>query len=105
MSEVQNVNKIEVIQRFNSLSALRIKYKEKRDVFREESISPKDPIDLFGKWLNEATSTEEILEPNAMCLATVNKLAYCVPSFCHAIINNSIQGRIPVESIRFAQEL
>lgn len=55
------------------LSALRIKYKEKREVFLEDSIEKKDPVDLFGKWLDDAAKTEEILEPNAMCLATVNK--------------------------------
>jgi len=55
------------------IASLRVKYREKRDVFREEAIIKKEPIDLFGKWLEEATKTEEILEPNAMCLATVNK--------------------------------
>jgi len=55
------------------IASLRIKYREKRDVFREETIVRKEPIDLFGKWLDEAAKTEEILEPNAMCLATVNK--------------------------------
>lgn len=55
------------------IASLRVKYREKRDVFREETIVKKEPIDLFGKWLDEATKTEEILEPNAMCLATVNK--------------------------------
>lgn len=55
-------------------TALRIKYKEKKEVFREESIDKKDPIDLFKKWFDEAIKCEEILEPNAMCLATVNKL-------------------------------
>lgn len=52
--------------------ALRIKYKEKRDVFREDSIEVKEPINLFGKWFDEACKTEEIIEPNAMCLATVS---------------------------------
>lgn len=57
----------------NVFSALRIKYKEKKDIFREDSIEKKEPLDLFGKWLSDASSTEEILEPNAMALATVNK--------------------------------
>jgi pyridoxamine 5'-phosphate oxidase len=65
----------------NILSALRIKYKEKKDVFREDSIEKKDPIDLFGKWLDEATKTEEILEPNAMALATVNKWDWLIGFF------------------------
>jgi pyridoxamine 5'-phosphate oxidase len=33
----------------------------------------KNPIDFFGKWFDEALKTEEIIEPNAMCLATVSK--------------------------------
>jgi pyridoxamine 5'-phosphate oxidase len=53
--------------------ALRIKYLEKKEVFREDSIQKKDPICLFKKWLDEAISCEELLEPNAMCLATASK--------------------------------
>ncbi|XP_058451907.1 pyridoxine/pyridoxamine 5'-phosphate oxidase-like [Malaya genurostris] len=60
------------------LSALRIKYKEKKDIFQESSIDVKDPFHLFRKWLDEACNTPEIIEPNAMCLATASKDA--VPS-------------------------
>jgi pyridoxamine 5'-phosphate oxidase len=53
--------------------ALRIKYKEKKDVFTEESIVVKEPFNLFKKWIDEAISTPEIIEPNAMCLSTATK--------------------------------
>ena len=55
------------------LAALRIKYKEKRDVFHESSIEKKDPFHLFKQWFTEACETPEIIEPNAMCLATSTK--------------------------------
>ncbi|CAG9804885.1 unnamed protein product [Chironomus riparius] len=55
------------------VAALRIKYLEKKEVFREDSIEKKDPIFLFKKWLDEAITNEELLEPNGMCLATVSK--------------------------------
>lgn len=55
------------------ITALRIKYLEKKEVFREDSIEKKDPICLFKKWLDEAISTTELLEPNGMCLSTVSK--------------------------------
>ncbi|XP_054742562.1 pyridoxine/pyridoxamine 5'-phosphate oxidase isoform X1 [Anastrepha obliqua] len=56
-----------------NLSALREKYREKKEVFLEENIKVKEPIKLFREWLEEALHTEELLEPNAACLATVNK--------------------------------
>ncbi|XP_023292031.2 pyridoxine/pyridoxamine 5'-phosphate oxidase isoform X1 [Lucilia cuprina] len=55
-----------------NLSALRMKYREKKDAFLEENIKVKEPITQFRVWLEEAVNTEEILEPNAACLATVN---------------------------------
>lgn len=60
------------------IAALRIKYKEKKDIFHESSIDVKEPISLFRKWFNEAVNTPEIIEPNAMCLATATKDA--IPS-------------------------
>lgn len=42
-------------------------------MFKEDSIKKKDPIDFFKVWFDEALSTEEVHEANAMCLATVNK--------------------------------
>ncbi|XP_053690569.1 pyridoxine/pyridoxamine 5'-phosphate oxidase-like [Sabethes cyaneus] len=55
------------------ISALRIKYKQKKDIFHESSIEVKDPLHLFRKWFDEACNTPEIIEPNAMCLATATK--------------------------------
>uniref|UniRef100_D3TMT2 pyridoxal 5'-phosphate synthase n=1 Tax=Glossina morsitans morsitans TaxID=37546 RepID=D3TMT2_GLOMM len=57
----------------DTLSALRIKYKEKKEVLLEENIKVKEPITLFKEWMELALKTEEILEPNAACLATVSK--------------------------------
>jgi len=33
----------------------------------------KNPFHIFKTWLDEAVNTPEILEPNAMCLATAAK--------------------------------
>ncbi|EAT46086.1 AAEL002703-PB [Aedes aegypti] len=60
------------------IAALRIKYKEKKDIFHESSIQVKEPFSLFRKWFDEACNTSEIIEPNAMCLATATKDA--IPS-------------------------
>lgn len=56
-----------------NISALRMKYKEKKDAFLECNIQHKEPFSLFKEWLDVALTTEEILEPNAASLATVNK--------------------------------
>ncbi|XP_055908587.1 pyridoxine/pyridoxamine 5'-phosphate oxidase-like [Eupeodes corollae] len=57
----------------STISSLRMKYMEKKQVFLEENIKVKEPIHLFNEWLEIALKTDEILEPNAACLATVNK--------------------------------
>ncbi|XP_013118351.2 pyridoxine/pyridoxamine 5'-phosphate oxidase [Stomoxys calcitrans] len=54
------------------LSALRMKYMEKKEAFLEENIRVKEPINLFNEWMSQAMQTEGILEPNAASLATVN---------------------------------
>ncbi|XP_055375290.1 pyridoxine/pyridoxamine 5'-phosphate oxidase-like [Condylostylus longicornis] len=56
-----------------NISSLRLKYMEKKEVLLESSIKVKEPITIFKEWLNLALQTEEILEPNAACLATVDK--------------------------------
>uniref|UniRef100_A0A2M4APJ2 pyridoxal 5'-phosphate synthase n=1 Tax=Anopheles triannulatus TaxID=58253 RepID=A0A2M4APJ2_9DIPT len=63
---------------FVDLASLRIKYKSEKEIFLESSIERKEPFGLFRKWLQEACDTPEIIEPNAMCLATATKEA--VPS-------------------------
>ncbi|KAL1377765.1 hypothetical protein pipiens_016033 [Culex pipiens pipiens] len=60
----------------SSWSTLRIKYKEPKDIFHESSIEVKEPFHLFRKWFDEACSTPEIIEPNAMCLATATRDAF-----------------------------
>ncbi|XP_070138245.1 pyridoxine/pyridoxamine 5'-phosphate oxidase-like [Drosophila bipectinata] len=54
------------------LSALRLKYCERKDAFLEENIKVKNPFCLFRDWLELALKTPEILEPNAAALATVS---------------------------------
>lgn len=56
-----------------NISALRMKYHEKTNVLLEENIKIKDPIYIFREWLHQALNSNEILEPNAASLATVNK--------------------------------
>lgn len=53
--------------------ALRLKYKSPKEVFTEASITKKEPFGLFNQWFQDALNTPEILEPNAICLATVDK--------------------------------
>lgn len=54
-------------------SALRLKYKGKSEVFLEKDILRKEPFSLFQKWLQEACGNQDIIEPNALCLATATK--------------------------------
>ncbi|XP_020813861.1 pyridoxine-5'-phosphate oxidase isoform X2 [Drosophila serrata] len=54
------------------LSALRLKYHDRKDAFLEENISVKNPICVFRDWLDLALKTPEILEANAAALATVS---------------------------------
>ncbi|ETN61135.1 pyridoxamine 5'-phosphate oxidase [Anopheles darlingi] len=63
---------------FVDLASLRIKYKSEKEIFLESSLERKEPFGVFRKWLQEACDTPEIIEPNAMCLATATKDA--VPS-------------------------
>ncbi|XP_053671332.1 pyridoxine/pyridoxamine 5'-phosphate oxidase-like [Anopheles nili] len=63
---------------FVDLASLRIKYKSEKEIFLESSIERKEPISLFRSWMQDACETPEIIEPNAMCLATATKDA--VPS-------------------------
>lgn len=56
-----------------NIAALRLKYKERKELFLEENIPVKEPITIFRDWMEVALKTEEILEPNAACLATINR--------------------------------
>ncbi|KAG4078408.1 hypothetical protein HA402_013119 [Bradysia odoriphaga] len=71
------------IRRMSSdLASLRLKYKEKKDVFLEKDIELKEPFHLFRKWLDDACKTPEILEPNAVCLSTATKEGVPVVTIC-----------------------
>ncbi|KAH8281105.1 hypothetical protein KR054_011099 [Drosophila jambulina] len=54
------------------MSALRLKYHDRKDAFLEDNISVKNPFCVFRDWLDLALKTPEILEPNAAALATVS---------------------------------
>ncbi|KAG6440680.1 hypothetical protein O3G_MSEX001363 [Manduca sexta] len=54
------------------IGGMRIKYKDKNETFLEKHLVSKEPFGQFKSWFEEACSRKEILEPNAMCLATVS---------------------------------
>ncbi|CAH2048525.1 unnamed protein product, partial [Iphiclides podalirius] len=58
------------------IGGMRIRYKDKDDTFLEKHLVSKEPFGQFKAWFDEACSRKEILEPNAMCLATVSKEGY-----------------------------
>ncbi|KPI97688.1 Pyridoxine-5'-phosphate oxidase [Papilio xuthus] len=58
------------------IGGMRIKYKDKDDTFLEKHLVAKEPFGQFKAWFDEACGRKEILEPNAMCLATVSKDGY-----------------------------
>ncbi|KOB75659.1 Pyridoxamine 5'-phosphate oxidase [Operophtera brumata] len=55
---------------------MRIRYKDKDETFLEKHLVSKEPFGQFKIWFEEACNRKEILEPNAMCLATVSKDGY-----------------------------
>lgn len=54
-------------------TGMRIKYKDKNETFLEKHLVSKEPFGQFKAWFEEACTKKEILEPNAMCLATATK--------------------------------
>lgn len=52
---------------------MRIKYKDKSETFTEDSLVSKEPIAQFKAWFDEACNTPQILEPNAVFLATATR--------------------------------
>lgn len=80
---------------------MRIKYKDKDDTFLEKHLVSKEPFGQFKAWFEEACSRKEILEPNAMCLATVSRyviLCYTLLIIClnHTNINVYLQKWISI---------
>ncbi|XP_008312662.1 pyridoxine-5'-phosphate oxidase [Cynoglossus semilaevis] len=55
------------------LSNMRKKYKGDEECFKESQLVSLDPIEQFGNWFEKATKCPEILEANAMCIATATK--------------------------------
>lgn len=58
------------------IGGMRIKYKDKRDTFLENNLVSKEPIGQFHAWFQEADKQPEILEANAMLLATATRDGY-----------------------------
>ncbi|XP_075977627.1 pyridoxine/pyridoxamine 5'-phosphate oxidase-like [Anticarsia gemmatalis] len=55
------------------IAGMRMRYKDKDDTFLEKHLASKEPFGQFKAWFEEACTKKEILEPNAMCLATATK--------------------------------
>ena len=55
------------------IGSMRALYKNRENTFTEDNLVSKEPFDQFKSWFEEARATPEILEPNAMCLATCAK--------------------------------
>ncbi|KAK6618476.1 hypothetical protein RUM43_013669 [Polyplax serrata] len=58
------------------LSSMRAKYKSKDNVFTEDNLVSKEPFGQFKSWFDEACTSSDILEPNAMCLATCTRSGF-----------------------------
>ncbi|BES88245.1 Hypothetical protein NTJ_01052 [Nesidiocoris tenuis] len=59
---------------YHNLGDLRFNYRDSNDAFTEDQlVSRTDPYQQFAHWFQQVKATPEILEPNAMCLATANK--------------------------------
>lgn len=52
---------------------MRLKYKNRSETFTEDNLISKEPIGQFKAWFEEACNTPQILEPNAMLLATATR--------------------------------
>ncbi|ESO09915.1 hypothetical protein HELRODRAFT_73175 [Helobdella robusta] len=52
---------------------MRRPYKNKNSTFDIENVLKKDPFDIFCNWFSEACEDENVIEPNAMALATSSK--------------------------------
>lgn len=55
------------------LSGLRKPYRSKSCTFSENDLIAKEPFGQFKAWFETARNTQDIYEPNAMCLATATK--------------------------------
>lgn len=55
------------------IKGMRVKYNEEEDAFLEEDLCSKEPIGQFREWFEDACKCEDIVEVNAMTLATATK--------------------------------
>ncbi|GAB0097957.1 Pyridoxamine 5'-phosphate oxidase [Sergentomyia squamirostris] len=55
------------------ISALRYKYLDRTEAFKEDSLRQKEPFSLFREWFEEVLNDKAVLEPNGMCLSTVDE--------------------------------
>ncbi|RVE49486.1 hypothetical protein evm_005827 [Chilo suppressalis] len=69
----QDLNYLSLRKMSIDIGGMRIKYKDKDETFLEKHLVSKEPFGQFKVWFEEACNRKEILEPNAMCLATVSK--------------------------------
>lgn len=58
------------------IGGMRAEYRNKNNVFTEDQLVAKEPFLQFKAWFDEACKTPEILEPNAMCLATSTRYIF-----------------------------
>lgn len=56
-----------------NVSGMRVPYNDRAKLLIEDNLPSKDPIIWFEQWFNEAKNNPEVVEPNAMCLATATK--------------------------------
>lgn len=57
----------------SGVAGMRAAYNSPREVFTEANLVSKEPIGQFRAWFDEARNNPNILEANAMCLATASK--------------------------------
>ncbi|XP_023026387.1 pyridoxine/pyridoxamine 5'-phosphate oxidase [Leptinotarsa decemlineata] len=55
------------------VSGMRADYHSKQDLFLEENIQIKEPLDLFDKWFKIIKNDSRTIEANAMCLSTATR--------------------------------
>uniref|UniRef100_A0A0A9YHC3 pyridoxal 5'-phosphate synthase n=1 Tax=Lygus hesperus TaxID=30085 RepID=A0A0A9YHC3_LYGHE len=59
---------------YHNIGDMRKSYRDNKDAFTEDQlVSQTDPFAQFADWFEKIKGIPEILEPNAMCLATSNK--------------------------------
>lgn len=59
--------------KYKFLLGMRVPYNDRAKLLIEDNLPSKDPIIWFEQWFNEAKNNPEVVEPNAMCLATATK--------------------------------